>query len=43
VAYRNEFEEAKSNILILNKKMTASEMQQAKEEAANLRKNIKKW
>jgi TPR repeat protein len=42
LAYSNGFEKAKDNILILNKKMTASEMQKAEVEIAKLRKNFKK-
>lgn len=43
LAYSNGYEKSKDTILILNKEMSASEMQQAEVEAANLRKNIKKW
>jgi hypothetical protein len=42
LAYSNGYEKSKDTILILNKEMTASEMQQAKIEAAKLSKNIKK-
>ena len=40
LAYSNGHEKSKDTILILNKSMTASEMQKAKVEAAKLRKNI---
>jgi TPR repeat protein len=43
LAYSNGYEKSKDIILILNKEMTTSEMQQAEAKAAKLRKIIKKW
>ena len=42
LAYSNGYEKSKDTILILNKAMTATEMQQAEVEAAKLKKIIKK-
>ncbi len=41
LAYSNGYEKAKDNILILNKAMTASEMQKAEVETAKFREKIK--
>ena len=43
LAHSNGYKKSKDTILILNKAMTASEMQQAEVEAAKLRKKIKQW
>ena len=41
LAYSNGYEQAKDNILILNKVMTASEMEKAEAQVAKIRKNFK--
>ncbi|MBW2516144.1 MAG: sel1 repeat family protein [Deltaproteobacteria bacterium] len=41
LAYSNGYEQAKDHILFLNKTMTASEMQKAEAETAEIRKKIK--
>ena len=42
LAYSNGFEQAKSKILLLNKVMTASEMENAAAQAAEMKKYLKK-
>jgi len=42
LAYSNGFEQAKSKILLLNKVMTAFEMENAAAQAAEMKKNLKK-
>jgi len=41
LAYSNGYEQAQNNILILNKAMTASEMEKAAAQAAKIRKSFK--
>jgi TPR repeat protein len=42
LAYSNGFEQAKNNILLLNKNMTAYEMEKAAAQAAEIKKGFKK-